>query len=215
GPCTTDEDGNATCAEPEGSDEGYCEFVPSSCTSDADCDEGFACELYDVGGTCVGMCDEDGNCEEICDEPEVPTEGSCYPQQIDCEADTDCPSEWSCHTFTGEACSGGGGSVGGGCACPDCEPGQDCPPCDCEEPMPEPIEEEECTEYTENYCLPPGWDAWVDSSIGGGGGFDEATDGAATPNVGGEDGDNGQTNTEDGTTSADDEPLAGTDSEES
>ena len=222
-PCTIDSDGNESCPEedPEPGP-GYCEFIPDMCTDDSGCAEGFTCESY--GGdeaTCVGMCDENGNCEEWCDEPE-PSDGGgyCLPQQIECAADSDCPTEWSCHTFTSESCSGGGSTGGTGCACPDCAPGEDCPPCECDDVPDEPQDPQDpmCEEYTENYCLPPGWDAWVDSYAGGGataggGESEQANDGRSTGDIfGGTPGNDNSADdgsTDDGNASGDEEAGGG------
>ena len=87
--------------------------------------------------------EEDWECEVVA--------SACLPNEIECATDEDCPADWSC-----ELGFGGTVSIGGGCACPECPPGEDCPPCDCDE-------EEEVVEEiveTSGMCQPEGWEQY-------------------------------------------------------
>jgi hypothetical protein len=149
------EDAFAPCAE-----ETYGVCLPrwerDGCASDADCPAGFACEEIQVpcaatpcACACAG-CAEGEECEPCeclpCEpEPcEAETYATCVWAPLECAADADCPDGFEC--VAQESCWGGGG----GCACPPCPEGAECPPCEC------PDEEEyfeEC-EVTGHVCQP-------------------------------------------------------------
>ncbi|MEL6180955.1 MAG: hypothetical protein AAFS10_18485 [Myxococcota bacterium] len=151
GVCTIDADGNEMCTDDEpGMGPGSCEFIPRECTDTTECAESFVCENI---GTCIGSCDGLGNCQEACD-----SQWACIPDQIACESDRDCPTDWACHTFIDMVCSCSSGCID----CPGCVPGEECPSCDDGEPRPPSDEVWACEEIRENFCLPPGWDAWAD-----------------------------------------------------
>ncbi len=111
-----------------------CEAIegPESCQSDADCAEGFACELAPSQEDCLcASCAPGEDCEPCSCGGPVVGEGQCVPVAVSCFEDSDCGR--------GERCEFG---LEGGrqpapddgadiCVCPDCEEGSDCPPCEC------------------------------------------------------------------------------------
>ena len=116
---------------------GVCVDQDVYCYGDRDCPEGFVCD-YDARREapdtchCEQICDEDGDCEP-CDCGISEPAGICVPAPEEvCWTDSDCAEGYYCELdrdtdgFTD-------------CACPDCEDGEDCPPCDCggARPMPE------------------------------------------------------------------------------
>ena len=93
-------------------DEGQCNFTceqtdpePTSCTSNADCDEGLVCEIPAACPACkmAAPC----ACAGECKKPVVD------PPPTGCQSDTDCAFGQQCLI-----------------ACPSCIPGAVCPPCD-------------------------------------------------------------------------------------
>ena len=174
-----------------------CVFMPTECSSDADCDANFACIEDKVcsGGGSVG-CDcatcacapcDGPDCEPCdcpsdpepctCDEEPVFEESCevvgayCGPKELPCQADSDCPESWECAKF-------GVMSTCDACACAE---GQSCECAPCEN-----------TQDEEGYCLPGGWGDLVTaaSDAGGQGGGSAATGnadillGEAAPHVG-------------------------------
>ena len=154
---------------------GYCEepWSPElwgpECKTDADCPFAFTCTTQEqpCATTAVACppCEPGKPCPE-CKQPDpVPctpgTQQVCVFKPKDCTADTDCEAGFECHE--NKVCSGSGGTACAcaGCACPDCPPGETCPPCDC--PPPEeckcdnepadPPAEETCT-VEGAWCLP-------------------------------------------------------------
>jgi len=102
----------------------------SECGSDADCQDGFVCEVTGAGGCAVEPCSEDGECPEpVCEEYEY---SECVPGP--CQGDADCDGDQICvkETYTSEV---------------DCPPNADCAPSD-------PIEEtySECRYRWEAPC---------------------------------------------------------------
>jgi len=81
----------SSCEEIPGEEYGVCIPEEKTCVADADCPEGWSCEVvaYDAGCGCacaVPACDPDGGeCEPVecpacdCETPEMPTSGYCYP----------------------------------------------------------------------------------------------------------------------------------------
>ncbi len=86
----------------------------SQCSTDADCGEGFICEVYEAGGGAVAppcYVDEDGN--EVCeDEDFAPDEfeqyGECVPAPITCFSDSDCGGGLTCIFDSGDHAVDGG-----------------------------------------------------------------------------------------------------------
>jgi MYXO-CTERM domain-containing protein len=104
-----------------------------SCATNAECPQGFACEVTAVSG-CAGMACPDG---QECPEPppcEPQEYRSCMPGP--CSSDTDCADGMVCYTQTFESCS----------TSPACPPGSDCT-----EPDPDPVT---CTTTTSSQCTP-------------------------------------------------------------
>ncbi len=148
-----------------------CVFHVQSCDSDASCADGFACTPIESCSGVACACGGDCACPEcpageecpcdcpppeecVCDEepPTCTVEAQyCLPPQITCTGAADCPDGWTCEDFGGA--SGGSGD----CACA-CEPGGECPPCDCDDAG-------DVAPPSESYCLPPGW---ADLVFGGG-----------------------------------------------
>lgn len=108
----------------------------AECTSDADCAEGYACEL--VGAS---ACADSPPCipGEECVEPEPcepEEEYACLFVPPTCATDADCEAGLVCETYDSYDCS---------VSSPACPEGAECP---------EPVEED-CTEESESYCVPP------------------------------------------------------------
>jgi hypothetical protein len=154
------------CTEPEPCEPityRYCMYAPKACAQDADCGEGFACEVQEA--CTVSGCDCSAGCacpecvpgEECppcdCEQDPVPCECPenpepvcevlgqyCVPAEIACEADGDCPADFACVNWDAPVCACAA------CACdpeaPDCE----CEPCTCPEP-----------EETDGTCMPRSW----------------------------------------------------------
>lgn len=104
----------------------------SVCTDDADCGDGYSCEVTGASGSCSGQaCAKGETCPPpVCETFEI---HSCVPGP--CSADSDCVDNMVCHTSTYATCSGSGRV---------CKPGEACPP------PPPPT----CSEYTESQCTP-------------------------------------------------------------
>ncbi len=135
-------------------------LVGTTCSSTADCPLAFACETvdipcYDTPVDCeCAPCEPDTVCEP-CDcggreqgggGPDCTTTSAqhCVFRPQSCTADADCTTAgFVCQAQ--EECSGGGG-----CACPGCPAGEECPPCDCDD-VPDEVD---CV-VTGGYCLPP------------------------------------------------------------
>lgn len=164
-----------------------CTYSPTTCATDADCDEGFECAADEIcyGSSCAcpgvdcvcATCPEGTTCPPCecpepppCDCPTDPVEtcevvGSlCQPVPVSCTADADCPATWECVEF---------GGIGTDCACAmcDCMDPAMCDPtdtacleattnCNCP-PCDCPTEP---TTSTEAYCLPAGWGALATGS---------------------------------------------------
>ena len=171
-----------------------CEYVPAACQTDADCAEGLACT--DVTPPCVSDRRSVPDCAEgdDCPEPEEVPEAEdcttqepvfqCMPQQINCETDDQCPSDWTCESIVvGAACSGSGGSgsspgepveptdsdasepsdgesgsSSGGGAPPQSGEDGDEVPSDNEEEQQEPWTNDPCVEEVVMFCMPEGYE---------------------------------------------------------
>lgn len=135
----------AECPVPEPCDStSVCTPAPwdGRCAADADCPTGFACVDVEIPcasagcAPCTCACEAGKECP-ACECPPCPEPPPCEPTfekycqyvQKECATDADCGAGWACQAQ--ESCS-----AGGGCACPDCGPDMECPPCDC--PPPEP-----------------------------------------------------------------------------
>jgi hypothetical protein len=107
--CAPAEDGEEVDCEPvttQSEPTSFCQFVPESCTETSDCAEGLTCTPTDAG--CVDS-EPAVDCAEgqDCPEPETEQEGCgaiddaayCVPEIIECEADSECPTDWSCETL--------------------------------------------------------------------------------------------------------------------
>lgn len=176
------------CPEPEPCDSeeiGICVYDMVDCETDADCGEGFECleveECWGSGGGCACEC----ACEACPDGEECPpcecpdcdcgdeefeegceTVGSfCAPKEQVCDTDDDCLDGWECMFMA----TGGGGSD---CMCLTCEPGEECPPCDCDDEPEEWVDEE-------GWCVPDGWSEIIEDSGMAGGNYEEARDAMA------------------------------------
>ena len=92
---TSEGTGGADTSEPE-QRVGRCERAPTPCTTDADCDEYYVCNM-DVEDSFTGMsCDAEGNCTTEVVEPEPATEGVCEGEPISCTTSSQCPTASVC-----------------------------------------------------------------------------------------------------------------------
>lgn len=87
-----------------------CVFVPSACESDDDCAMDFRCETSMFEVDCAVpevICEEGEECEEIeaidCG-GEAYTESYCVPNEIECDSDAACPSDWRCRELVEFSC---------------------------------------------------------------------------------------------------------------
>lgn len=156
-PCAAGEE----CAPPETDAEtsGICVRKPITCQTDADCPSYLKCEEDTPDVSCGSPGCPDGNCGEQPVEctPSEPadTTRTCRPREIECETDSQCPSNFECVSYAVSGCAG---------TSAPCAEGQECPstPDECQETeqkacMPKLIECEsnagcpsdwECTSYT-------------------------------------------------------------------
>ncbi len=156
------------------------------CEIDSDCGEGFGCveieecacggssdssggegahprpPREDSGGEDSGDSDgePDGDDDIPGEEPDCECTGSgefyCEPLEIDCEADSDCPDEWTCESW----------GVSTSVPCYEDEDGNV-------------ICADEGTVEEYSQCEPPGWSAW--GGAGGGGSSESLAGGATRP----------------------------------
>jgi MYXO-CTERM domain-containing protein len=177
--------GDVTCSSPvcepgEPCPEPVCESAPPSsekicapkqidCTTDAQCPDGFACNIK-LGGYCpvIDCAFDSPDCRSECD-PSI--HKVCGPKEIDCKADADCPADWRCLSFEEDSCSGSGPSTppssgsGGG------EEGVDPMPAPAPTPGSKTLEDPSCTATVRNLCAPKGYLAGAAQ----GGSFDNAS----------------------------------------
>lgn len=178
---------------------GYCEWIPQACGSDADCGEGFECQVIGSSDCAAPACPPGEDCPDIDCEP-VAEESACVPREIECDTDAQCPSDWSCVTFSAGYCEGsgsdsGGASEGEGFAPEPENNGSDNSDNNSNNASnnennstdedPDGAEEEFCYEEVRSLCAPPGWDH------SDGGGFPGTDNGSHSPG-GGQEGENNQ-----------------------
>lgn len=161
------------CGAPEPTEPGpsYCAPKEITCEADSDCPADFECTVYATSGggsDCAApACPEGEECEVdfSCEEREpAPVEEyrACAPREITCNADNDCPSDWTCLTESYGYCTGSGGAAP--------EPGDDfAPDQDREAP------EDNCFEETISRCIPAGYDYYSYAYDTAGSGNGEAT----------------------------------------
>ncbi len=172
-PCDPDDE-SCECVCPECdvvACEGYqyrvCTWIPDGCTDDGDCPDGFECSIP-VSCSGQGACEcppcacppEAGDacdcsnysceCEDIVEPECVSGEGFCAPAMKPCDGDSDCPEDFKCTSFSGDT------DCGCGCACPACD-GDNCEPCECPPCGCGDVGQEE----TVSYCVPGGWENYV------------------------------------------------------
>jgi len=139
---------------PQNKDEGMiCAFIPEECQSDDDCGENFHCENigYSLEDCAIPeeVCAEGEVCEPIepvdCGGEEV-TESLCVPQEIECDSDSDCPTDWRCQEFEEYSCGSSDIAIDD----PNAEEGDD------SEDDIDDIPEDDCEEEVRNLCIPAG-----------------------------------------------------------
>jgi len=133
-----------------------CTYSPVECSADSDCPADWQCETYSTGGTvcsdCACACPAEGecppcDCESSCEEVPGEEYSFCVPKEIECSANSDCPTDWTCEIMVYDA------GCGCTCAAPACDPDDgecpefECPECECPEP----------TMPSTGYCFPGGW----------------------------------------------------------
>lgn len=100
--CESDAVGGDCLQDDTGVVEGVCIplEIDDACTQNADCGEGFHCEI--PGATCLVFCPEDGDCSDECAANEV-EEGVCVKDPVfdttDCESDDDCGAGQHCEWY--------------------------------------------------------------------------------------------------------------------
>jgi MYXO-CTERM domain-containing protein len=92
------------------------------CKADADCGQGFFCELAPTVSTSPG-CAPGANCTTPEPAPAAATTGTCQASPLSCASDADCPEYLTCASSGDYAC-----------AAPSCPAGQNCPAPDCTPP---------------------------------------------------------------------------------
>lgn len=102
-PPPADGEGDRLIEEEPEEEAGICMFLPSECETDDDCGDHFHCET-ETYTSCVEPAVPEYDCEGEdcppvvdypCDEEEF-TESYCAPDEIECDSDDACPSDWSC-----------------------------------------------------------------------------------------------------------------------
>lgn len=118
------------------------------CETDQDCPEGMLCAMSTMA---CPPCEPGKECPPC----ETETQGECMEAGggggefwggTECETDADCPSMFHCEEVEMGGCGGSSAS----CACPDCAPGEECPPCVCDEISEDP---EDCETTTAKVCV--------------------------------------------------------------
>lgn len=139
--------------------------LDGECDTDADCPMDFLCEEMQMGCAmacpecaCAGCDPDNEDCSEAepCECPACEPDPDCVEQTyktcvyhpVECEQNSDCAENYECQTYT----MGGGQGTCSACVCEPCEPdAEDCPPCDCGEPV---CEEEEGPVEEFGVCVP-------------------------------------------------------------
>lgn len=199
-------DPQGNCPPPDATPEMTPEVTPSeglcaprfvSCQADSECPSDFRCELYTYEVGCAAppaLCVEGEECPEAepvdCGDVEPVTEGTCVPNEIECESDAACPADWRCVQIEEGYC--GGGTIEGSAGSASGAPEED--PVDSPDPRPAPPAEmggamggamggesfmDPCVTTTRSLCVPEGWGAG--SPYGA-----QASDARETGAVGGE-----------------------------
>lgn len=127
--CAPAEDGEEVDCEPvttQSEPVSSCQFVPESCTESSDCAEGLTCMPTDAG--CIDSqpavdCAEGEDCPEVEIEEEgcghIDDSAYCMPEAIECETDSQCPTDWTCETLvTSAGCGSSSTPIDGGTAEP-------------------------------------------------------------------------------------------------
>ena len=92
--------------------EGYCEKLPETCSSDADCAAWQTCQAESAVSTCTASSDDPNpDCTDTTPDPNAPK--YCVAKSLDCETDADCPESFECTTSEMGWCNGSEGSAGG------------------------------------------------------------------------------------------------------
>jgi hypothetical protein len=81
-------------------EEYMCMYEEISCESDSECPSEFSCVTYELDELCLQVaCEEGEDCPEI--ECDLTTEvyQVCKPNEIECDTDAACPTDWSCIHF--------------------------------------------------------------------------------------------------------------------
>jgi hypothetical protein len=167
-----------------------CVFVPSTCESDNDCAMNFHCEVTSVSVGCAVpeiICEEGEDCAEVepvdCEEEEY-SEGYCMPNEIECDSDAACPSDWRCRELIESSC--GGDDIDVAIGAPEPAPNEEQGSSEDqassegagEERMAAPVEEPaerpvvDCEETVRSICVPVGLGsvrAVAESGLAGGG----------------------------------------------
>ena len=151
---------------PEPEDESMmCVFVPVECESDNDCAMNFHCETSTISVGCAApevICEEGEDCVEVepvdCDEEEY-TESLCVPNEIECDNDEACPSDWRCRELVEFSCDSDDITV----STPDSDESTDsaerrvpAPEEDSEEAVEVDLPENNCEETVRSLCVPAG-----------------------------------------------------------
>lgn len=101
------------------------------CTSDADCDDGYACDLGPVGMQDCSRPDPSAPDAGSCDPTPLPRSGECEPRKMTCDTDADCVKGLTCvHHEDSSACASppalpdGGAPETPDCGAPEPSPGE-------------------------------------------------------------------------------------------
>jgi MYXO-CTERM domain-containing protein len=139
------------------------------CTTDAQCPDGFACNIeFSAPCPAIDCAPDSPDCKIECDPS---TKKVCGPKEVSCQADADCPADWRCLSFEEGSCSGSGPSTppssgsGGG------EEEVDPMPAPAPTPGSKTLRDPACSTNVRNLCAPKGYLAGAEQ----GGGFDNAS----------------------------------------
>ena len=152
---------------PEEEESMMCVYIPTQCETDSDCSDDFHCETHSYAVDCAVpvICEQseeegednalDENCypaepDVDCGEEEV-TEGFCEPNEIECDSDDACPTDWRCQEVVDIACDEPSITTSSAR-----EPERDEGEPEADEVAPR--EPEDCAETTRSMCVPVGVD---------------------------------------------------------